>query len=202
MPGRDGDYPSVDALFRTTGSADLRRPPGPWGASLGLHLALVGILTLGSSPRLRTPEIIEGEELFAEREHEIVWHTFRDKLPATAPLSEPPRSKTNDKAEFRAPQTIVADDPDPQSSRQMIWSSVPAPEIHQDIPSPNLLVWTPPKVARPRFEMDVPRPSTPEKEALRAPKAPEGRGDVACVTGFAGASAHGAAALPKFRSPG
>ena len=173
MPGRDGDYPSVDALFRTTGSADLRRPPGPWGASLGLHLALVGILTLGSSPRLRTPEIIEGEELFAEREHEIVWHTFRDKLPATAPLSEPPRSKTNDKAEFRAPQTIVADDPDPQSSRQMIWSSVPAPEIHQDIPSPNLLVWTPPKVARPRFEMDVPRPSTPEKEALRAPKAPE-----------------------------
>ena len=172
MPGRDGDYSSPDALFRTIESVELRRPPGPWGASLGLHLALVGLLTLGGSPHTRS-EIIEGEELFAEREHEIVWHTFHEKLPATAPLREPPASKTDDKAEFRAPQTIVADDPDPQSSRQMIWSSEPAPEIERDIPSPNLLVWTPPKVARPRFELKAPKLSMPEKEAPRAPKAPE-----------------------------
>ena len=173
MPGRDGDYPSTEVIFRTTGSAEIRRPAGPWGASLGLHLALIGVLAVGGSPRLRAPEIIEGEELFAEREHEIVWHTFREKLPATVPLRRSPASESANKAEFQAPQTIVADDPDPQSSRQMIWSSEPAPEIRQDIPSPNLLVWTPPKVARPRFEMEVPKSPTIEKEALRAPKAPE-----------------------------
>ncbi len=172
MPGRDGDYPSAEVLFRTTGLAEPRRPPEPWGASLGLHITLVGLLTLGGSARSR-PEIIEGEELFAKREHEIVWHTFPEKLPATAPLREPPASKTDDKAEFRAPQTIVADDPDPQSSRQMIWSAEPAPEIEHDIPSPNLLVWTPPKVARPRFELKAPKPAIPKKEAPRAPKAPE-----------------------------
>ena len=172
MPAADDDLPPADTLFRS-GSADPRRPPGPWAASLGFHLVLIALLTLGGSPRLRTPEIIEGQKLFAEREHEIVWHTFREKLPATAPLPEPPSRKTNNKAEFRAPQTIVADDPDPQSDRQMIWSPEPAPEIRHAIRSPNLLVWTPPKVARPRFEMDVPKPSGPKKQALRAPAAPD-----------------------------
>ncbi len=173
MPARDDNHSSADAVFRITGSAELRRPAGPWAASLGFHVVLVGLLTLGGSSRLRSPEIIEGAELFAEREHEIVWHTFREELPATAPPRESPASKADGKAEYRAPQTIVADDPDPRSDQQMVWSPEPAPEIQQDIPSPNLLVWTPPKVARPRFELKAPKTTIPEKEALRAPKAPK-----------------------------
>ena len=173
MSGPDGDSLSADALFRTLGPAGPRRPPGSWAASLGLHVVLVAVLTFGGTSRMQAPEIIAGEELFADREHEIVWHTFREKLPATAPLRDSARKKTNSKAEFRAPQTIVAEDPDPKSSKQMIWSSEPVPEIQQDIPSPNLLVWTPPKVSRPRFEIDLPAPSRPEKAALRAPAAPE-----------------------------
>ena len=173
MRGREGSDPSADIFSRTSRLSSRRRPPGPWAVSLGLHFVLASLPIVVETPRFQSTEIVDGAQLLAENEHEIVWRVFREKLPPTISLREPPRDGTNAGAELRAPQAIVANDPNPQSSRQMIWSSAPAPEIAIDIPSPNLLAWTPPKVPRPRFKMDISTPPTPQKKALRGPAAPE-----------------------------
>ncbi len=55
----------------------------------------------------------------------------------------------------------------------MIWTPEPAPEITEDVPSPNVLVWTPPDVPPPRFELKEAESSRPDEEALQAEAAPE-----------------------------
>ena len=146
----------------------------PWAASLALHITAVSLLAV-INPGARRPaaEIIELEDLLNDSDRRLVWHKFEDTLPPVTPEESPPRSSIESKARFKAPQTIVASDPDPQSSRQMIWTPGPAPEITQDVPSPNVLVWTPPDVPLPRFEMKATESSRPEEEALQAKAAPE-----------------------------
>ena len=145
----------------------------PWAASLVLHITVVSLLAvINPGARRPAPEIIELEELLDHSDHQLVWHKFEDTLPPVTPEESPPESSSESKARFKAPQTIVASDPDPQSSRQMIWTPEPAPEITQDVPSPNLLVWTPPDVPPPRFEMKEAESNRPGEAALQAEAAP------------------------------
>ena len=145
----------------------------PWAASLALHITVVSLL-VGINPGTRrpAPQIAGLEVLLDDSDHQLVWHKFDDILPAVTPEESPPESSIESKARFKAPQPIVASDPDPQSSRQMIWTAEPAPEITQDVPSPNLLVWTPPDIPLPRFEMKEAESSRPEEAALQAEAAP------------------------------
>ena len=145
----------------------------PWAASLVLHITVVSLLAgINPGSRRPAPEIAGLDELLDDSDHQLVWHKFEDTLPAVTPEESPPESSIESKARFKAPQTIVASDPDPQSSRQMIWTPEPAPEITQDVPSPNVLIWTPPDIPLPRFEMKDAESSRPEEEALRAEAAP------------------------------
>ena len=146
----------------------------PWGASLALHVTVVSLLAVvNPGTRRPSPELLELADLLEDSDHQLVYHKFADTLPAVAPEETPPESSTESKAKFKAPQTIVASAPDPQSSRQMIWTPEPAPEITEDVPSPNLLVWTPPDVPPPRFELKEAESSRPDEEALQAEAAPE-----------------------------
>ena len=146
----------------------------PWAASLALHITVVSLLAI-INPGTRRPasRIVELEDLLDESDYQLVYHKFEDTLPAVTPEESPPESAVETKARFKAPQTIVASDPDPQSSRQMIWTPEPAPEIAQDIPSPNLLVWSPPDLPLPRFEMEEAESKRPAQEVLQADAAPE-----------------------------
>ena len=114
------------------------------------------------------------EDVLARGDHKIVWHVFKEKLPAVTPQEgKEQEGAKGSRAEFEAPQAIVAGDPDPRSDRQMIWTPDPAPDIEYDVPSPNLLVWTPPELPRPRFEMEQRRQQPREREAIEAAPPPE-----------------------------
>ena len=93
----------------------------PWAASLALHITVVSLLAI-INPGTRRPasRIVELEDLLDESDYQLVYHKFEDTLPAVTPEESPPESAVETKARFKAPQTIVASDPDPQSSRQMI----------------------------------------------------------------------------------
>ena len=167
----DGGEPA--SLF-----ADARRSPlspAPWVASLCLHLATATLLATIDGGKLSPAADVEQiEDVLARGDHKIVWHIFTEKLPPVAPQEgNEQQSAKGSRAEFEAPPTIVASDPDPRSDRQMIWTADPAPEIEYDVPSPNLLVWTPPELPRLRFEMEQRRQQRPENEAMRADPAPE-----------------------------
>ena len=158
--------------------ADARRSPlspAPWVASLCLHLVTATLLATVDWGKLSQPADVEQiEDVLARGDHKIVWHIFTEKLPPVAPQEgKGQESAKGSRAEFEAPQAIVAGDPDPQSDRQMIWTADPAPEIEYDVPSPNLLVWTPPELPRLRFAMEQRRQQGRENEAIQANPAPE-----------------------------
>ena len=145
----------------------------PWAASLVLHVAVVSLL-VAINPGTKRPEsqIVQLEDLLADSDYQLVYHKFEDALPPVTPNKSSPQDSVEAKARFKAPQTIIANDPDPESNHQMIWTPEPAPKIAQDIPSPNVLVWTPPDVPRLRFEAAKSESSRPEDEALEANAAP------------------------------
>ena len=158
--------------------ADARRSPlkpAPWVASLCLHLATATLLATIDGGKLSPAADVEQiEDVLARGDHKIVWHIFTEKLPPVAPQEgNEQESAKGSRAEFEAPQAIVASDPDPRSDRQMIWTADPAPEIEYDVPSPNLLVWTPPELPRLRFAMEQRRQQERENEAIQADPAPE-----------------------------
>ena len=167
--------PSASAFEPTLviGSWDGPTSFRPWAASLVLHVVVVSLLA-AINPGTSSPgsPIVQLEDLLDHSDYQLVYHKFEDTLPAVTPKKSSPKNSIGAKARFKAPQTIVANDPDPQSSRQMIWTAEPAPKITQDIPSPNVLVWTPPDVPRLRFDVAKAESSRPENEALRAKAAP------------------------------
>ena len=148
--------------------------PAPWVASLCLHLMAVTLLAVVDWGKRSQPADLEHlEDALARGEHKVIWYTFDSELPPVAPQEEEQESATGSRADFIAPQTIVASDPDPRSDRQMIWTPEPAPEIEYDVPSPNLFVWTAPEMPRIRFEMEPRRQQRPENEVIRSDSAPD-----------------------------
>ena len=149
-------------------AGDWNRPPSfrPWAASLALHVTVVSLLAIINPGTSRPDAEIAGlEDLLDDSNYQLVYHKLEDTLPAVAPEESPRESAAESKARFKAPRTIVASDPDPRSSRQMIWTPEPAPEITEDVASPNVLVWTPPDLPLPRFE--PPRLEMKEAESSR-----------------------------------
>lgn len=142
--------------------------------SFGLHVALVAVLvSVDLSGRPAGFKSVSAEDLLASEQVRITFYAPREELPAVKPASAAPKREGAKRARERFRQKIVADDPNPQSTRQKIIGAAPEIEIEQDIPSPNLLAWNAPKVSRPRFQMEQRREATPENEVLRAASAPE-----------------------------
>ena len=151
------------------------RPPGrlqSFALSLVLHIGLVTLLATIDVPRRPADLQLTPDELLADERYKVTLYTPKTDLPSVLPLNEIDGRDGLERARHRFRQKIVADDPDPQSSRQKVVGLAPDIEIQQDIRSPNLLAWNAPKVNRPRFRMEPIRAKAPDREALSAVEAP------------------------------
>ena len=141
--------------------------------SLVLHIGLVTLLATVDVPRRPADLQLTPDALLADERYRITLYTPKSELPSVLPLNEVDGRDGAERARHRFRQKIVADDPNPQSSRQKVVSLAPSIEIQQDILSPNLLAWNAPKVNRPRFRMERRQPEVPEREAVSAVAAPK-----------------------------
>ena len=164
------------AEFAFTLQAALRsRPPGrlqSFALSLVLHIGLVTLLATIDVPRSPADLQLTPDALLADERYKVTLYTPKTDLPSVLPLNEIDRRDGLERARHRFRQKIVADDPDPQSSRQKVVGLAPDIEIQQDVRSPNLLAWNAPTVNRPRFRMEPVRAKAPDREALSAVEAP------------------------------
>jgi hypothetical protein len=107
-------------------------------------------------------------ELIEPEAKKIVWYALPKKLPevsAEQRIGTFPKPRAANKSEV----TMIATAPQPQSSKQFIWQVVPKLQIHQDLPSPNLIaraamsIPAPPPPPEPRPKID--QPDTQGKKA-------------------------------------
>ena len=141
--------------------------------SLVLHIGLVTLLATVDVPRRPADLQLTPDALLADERYKITLYTTKSELPSVLPLNEVDGRDGAERARHRFRQKIVADDPNPQSSRQKVVGLAPSIEIQQHILSPNLLAWNAPKVNRPRFRMERRQPEVPEREAVSAVAAPK-----------------------------
>lgn len=141
--------------------------------SLALHIGLVTLLATLDVPRRPADLQLTPDALLADERYKITLYTPKTDLPSVLPLNEADGRDGAERARHRFRQKIVADDPDPKSSRQKIVGLAPEIEIQQDIHSPNLLAWNAVKVNRQRFQMEPMRAEAPDREAASALAAPK-----------------------------
>ena len=141
--------------------------------SLVLHIGLVTLLAAVDVPRRPADLQLTPDELLADERYEVTLYTPETDLPSVLPLNEMDGRDGVERARHRFRQKVVADDPDPQSSRQKVVGLAPDIEIRQDIRSPNLLAGNVPKVNRPRFQVEPRRAEAPDREAVSAVEAPK-----------------------------
>ena len=145
-------------------------------ASLVLHLTVLGVLVvLDPPPRPTLVAAVPTEEELLEGEtYDITWYMPKQELPSVTPLRAAAENGAANKALHRSErQTIVANDPNPDSDRQMILGPAPEIKIESNLPLPNVIAWNTPEIARPRFQLEQQQPSAPERQALAADAAPE-----------------------------
>ena len=172
-----GDDSAVSPSFALQQLSTKRRL-GSFLGSLLLHVALVGTLVVIDARYPRDPSLAlqdpTHEELLDDEKYDITWYTPALELPRVAPLNTPADEGGAKSAKHRSKaQTIVANDPNPDSDRQMILGPAPEIKIEQDLPLPNLIAWNTPEISRPRFQLEQPEVSAPERHALATEAAPQ-----------------------------
>ncbi len=167
--GRDGEYREASAIFVSTAGAAPRSRAVSFLLSVTLHIVgITAAVNLDSylgppkSFQVRLPE-----QVLAESENRVLFYPLQRDLPEVAPVKPATPAAPDARARFRMPQTIVANDPNPDSGRQMILGPSPAIKIEQDIPSPNLLAWSAPRVSPLRFQMSEAARQQPQQQSLR-----------------------------------
>ncbi len=172
--GRYGEDREASAIFVSTAGSAQRSRAVPFFVSLVLHVAGVTAavsfdLFFGApkSFQVRLPE-----QVIAESENRVLWYPLQRELPEVAPVKPATAASPNARARYRLPQTIVANDPNPDSGRQMILGPSPDIKVEQDIPSPNLLAWSAPRVSPLRFAMSEAAKQQPQQPALNENEAP------------------------------
>ncbi len=181
MPGRTRDFAAAGEaaelipLSLGVPHPSIERRIHTFLASLVLHLTVLSVLVVLDPPRpMLVAEIPTEEELLEGETYDITWYMPRQELPSVAPLSSPAEDAGANKALHRSErQTIVANDPNPDSDRQMILGPAPEIKIESDLPLPNVIAWNTPEIARPRFQLQQQESSAPERQALAADAAPE-----------------------------
>src|SRR5580658_3970861 len=118
-------------MFSAARAAPLTRfgpRPLPIALSVLAHAGLFSLLALGPRPNTSHQARSLYDELIRPHEHQLVWYSFRQKLPDVSPQesqnAKPPG------AEIKTPdQTIVSNPKYGDRGMQMIWR--PAPRIPQ-----------------------------------------------------------------------
>ncbi len=153
---------------------ELSRRATAFAASLVLHgltvsaLAYIDMHLSRQGPRLLTVAEISGDQ-----QYEVILFSPSRKLPSVAPLRASANDSRASRAKLRFSQTLIVDDPQPDSAWQKIRGLMPEIKIEQDMRLPNLLAWHPPEIARPRYEMQPSASGPPKRSALPALSAPK-----------------------------
>jgi TonB family protein len=141
--------------------------------SLTVHSGLLGLVILGPAPQPgRRPRSLY-EQVIRPHEHQLVWYSFRQKLPEVTPPES--RSSLPPGAEFTSPdQTIISNPKHGERGAQMIWRPVPQIKPQPQVASPNILAFRLPLIAPPPPQrlFAPPVPEVP-KLAQPAPQLPE-----------------------------
>ena len=134
---------NVRVMFGAARTAPLTRPvPGPcrWFSRFVAHAGVLSLVVLGPRSHLAERPRSLYEQVIKPHEHELVWYSFRQKLPDVSPLgnrsAQPPAAelKTAARPSSRTPSRA-------NSGRQMIWRPLPQIKPQPEIASPNILAF-------------------------------------------------------------
>jgi TonB family protein len=150
--------------------------PLPVVFSLVAHAGVLSFVAFGPRPNLVRPPRSLYEQVIRPHEHELVWYSFRQKLPDVTPPDnrrlQPPAVEVK-----AAGQTIISNPRHGERGKQMIWRPVPQIKPQPEIASPNILAFRmpliPPPPPGPPRKVFVPPPSTAQKPPATAPALPE-----------------------------
>ncbi len=147
--------------------------PQPFAFSILVHGLVLGWVATGPGRRGEEPKSLY-EQVIAPNARKIVWYSFREKLPPVSP-ADGQGSREPVRPRLRAPQEMASRSSGP-AARQMIWEPAPKLRLEQEIRSPNLIAFEPPRVAppeRPKPKLFVPpaqrEPAPPPVSAIAAP---------------------------------
>jgi TonB family protein len=150
--------------------------PLPIAFSLVAHAGLLSFVALSPAPSTaRRPRSLY-EEVIKPREHELVWYSFRQKLPEVSPPED--RNPQPPGVELNLPdQTLVSNPKQGDRGAQMIWRPLPQIKPQPEVASPNILAFRlpliqPPPPGPPR-KLLVPPEAKPQKPPDPAPTLPE-----------------------------
>ena len=163
-------------MFSAATAAPLTRSgprPLPIVFSILAHGGLLALVASGPpSTRMRPRSLYD--QVIKPHEHELVWYSFRQKLPEVSPLEKPDDRLPG--AELKSPdQTIVSKRGD--RGKQMIWRPSPQIKPQLEVTAPNILAFRmpliqPPPPGPPR-KLFVPPQAKPPKPPDEAPAIPE-----------------------------
>jgi TonB family protein len=162
-------------MFSAATAAPLTRSgprPLPIVFSILAHGGLLALVASGPpSTRMRPRSLYD--QVIKPHEHELVWYSFRQKLPEVSPLEKPDDRPPG--AELKSPQTIVSKQGD--RGKQMIWRPLPQIKPQPEVAAPNILAFRmpliqPPPPGPPR-KLFVPPQAKPQKPTDPAPALPE-----------------------------
>ena len=150
--------------------------PVPVIFSLVAHAGVLSFVVFGPRPHLAERRRSLYEQVIKPHEHELVWYSFRQKLPDVTPPDN--RSAQPPAAEIKtAGQTIISNPKQGEQGRQMIWCPLPQIKPQPEIASPNILAFRMPAIAPPPpgppRKIFIPPPSPPRKPPAAAPLLPE-----------------------------
>jgi len=145
-------------MFSAARTAPLTRSgprPQPIALSLMAHAGILSLVVLGPAPNASHRPQSLYEQVIKPHEHELVWYSFRQKLPEVSPSGM--QHSQLDGAELKNPdQTMIASPKQAERGAQMIWR--PAPQVKPQPPmvSPNILAFRLPLIPAPPRKMFVP----------------------------------------------
>jgi TonB family protein len=156
-------------MFSAAKAAPLTRSgprPLPIAFSVLAHAGLLSLVALSPRPSASHKSRSLYDEVIRPHEHQLVWYSFRQKLPEVSPpetqSSKPPG------AEIKTPdQAIVSNPKHGDPGTQMIWRPAPRVVPQPPVVSPNILAFRlpliPPPPPGPPRRLFVPPRAVPRK---------------------------------------
>ncbi|HVP48818.1 MAG TPA: energy transducer TonB [Bryobacteraceae bacterium] len=166
-------------MFSAASTAPLTRNgprPQPIAFSLLVHAGVLSMVVFGPPGASREPRSLY-DQVIKPREHELVWYSFRQKLPEVSP---PEMESQPAGAELKSPnQTIRSNPKQGERGAQMIWRPALRIKSQPELASPNILAFRlplipppPPGPARKLFVPPKPRPPKPADPVAQLPAPP------------------------------
>lgn len=122
--------------------------PQPIALSLVAHAGILSLVVLGPVPHPSSRPQSLYELAIKPHEHELVWYSFRQKLPEVSP-PEVQHSQAAG-AELKTPeQTIISNPKQGERGVQMIWRPAPPVKPQPQVVSPNILAFRLPAIPAP-----------------------------------------------------